>query len=76
MTQDQTLIGILFEENGREVIRYFLEETQADHTLTENATADALNLAGAWEDLSWEETEQAFDHIRHDSQPTLPIDTV
>jgi len=30
LTQNKPFIGILFEENGQEVIRYFSEETQAD----------------------------------------------
>lgn len=72
-TQNQPLIGIPFEENGQEVIRYFSEETQADGALTESTTETALKLAGAWRDLSWEEMEQALDRLRHDSKPTSPI---
>lgn len=71
--QNQPLIGIPFEENGKEVIRYFSEETQADGALTESTTETALKLAGAWRDLSWEEMEQALDRLRHDSKPTSPI---
>ena len=59
-TQNQPLIGIPFEENGKEVIRYFSEETQADHAVADTATKEALKLAGAWSDLSWEEMEQAL----------------
>jgi hypothetical protein len=73
-TQDQPLIGIPFEENGKEVIRYFSEETQADHAIAENATEEALKLAGAWSDISWGEMQQALDHIRHDTKPTPPIE--
>ena len=72
-TQNQPLIGIPFEENGEEVIRYFSEEKEADHALTENATENALKLAGAWKDLSWKDMEQTLDHIRHDSKPTPPM---
>jgi hypothetical protein len=70
----QPLIGIPFEENGREVVRYFSEETQADNAISEDATQTALNLAGAWSDLSWQETEQELDNIRHKSTPTPPIE--
>jgi hypothetical protein len=60
--------------HGKEVIRYFSEEAQADQAKSENATEETLKLAGAWSDLSWEDMEQTLDHIRHDSTPTPPID--
>jgi hypothetical protein len=72
-SQNQPLIGIPFEENGREVIRYFSEEELADKAVSADAAATALRLAGAWSDLPWEEMEQSLDHIRHDSHPTPPI---
>jgi hypothetical protein len=74
LSGNQPLIGIPFEENGQEVVRYFSEETQADKAVSKDATQTALNLAGAWSDLSWEETERALDSIRHESKPTPPID--
>jgi type I restriction enzyme, R subunit len=58
LSGNQPLIGIPFEENGQEVIRYFSEETQADKAISADATQIALNLAGAWSDLSWKETER------------------
>jgi len=73
-TQSQPLIGIPFEENGKEVIRYFSEETQADHAVSSDATKKALELAGAWSDLDGDEMLDALDHIRHDSKPTPPIE--
>lgn len=72
LSGSQPLIGIPFEENGQEVVRYFSEETQADKAVSKDATQTALNLAGAWSDLSWEETERALDRIRHESKPTPP----
>jgi hypothetical protein len=72
-TQNQPLIGIPFEENGKEVIRYFSEEELADQAVAVGAAESALQLAGAWSDLSWEEMEESLDRIRHDSQPTPPI---
>ena len=73
-TQHQPLIGIPFEENGKEVIRYFSEESQAEHAVSNDATEKALQLAGAWSDLDFDEMLDALDHIRHDSKPTPPID--
>ncbi len=75
-TQSQPLIGIPFEENGREIIRYFSEETPADQARHKTTTQDALSLAGAWDDLSWKKTETALSHIRHESEPTPPLDRV
>ena len=34
----------------------------------------ALDLIGAWSDLPWEPMEETLDRIRHESQPTPPID--
>jgi hypothetical protein len=67
LTQNQPLIGIPFEENGQEVVRYFSEEAQADQAVSKDATQQALDLAGAWSDLDWDEMERALDRIRHES---------
>jgi len=69
---NQPLIGIPFEENGKEVVRYFTQEKEVDKVASK--VNDALGLAGAWSDLDWEEMEQALDRIRHESKPTPPID--
>ncbi len=74
LSGNQPLIGIPFEENGKEVVRYFSEETQADKAVSDDATQTALNLAGAWSDLSWEEMEKELDRIRHESKPTPPFE--
>jgi hypothetical protein len=68
------VIGIPFEENGKEIVRYFSEETQTDRAVSDDATQTALDLAGAWSDLSWEETEKELDRIRHESKPTPPLE--
>jgi hypothetical protein len=72
-TQNQPLVGIPFEENGREVIRYFSEEKLADQAVSANEAVTALELAGVWSDLSWDEMEESLDRIRHDTKPTPPI---
>ena len=73
-SQNQPLIGIPFEENGKEVIRYFSEETQADQAVSNDTTRKALEIAGAWRDLDWDEMEKELDRIRHASKPTPPIE--
>jgi hypothetical protein len=67
------LIGIIFEENGQEVVHYFTEEKAADAAVTQSATQKALGVIGAWNDLDWDETVAALDRIRHESKPTPPI---
>jgi hypothetical protein len=50
--QNQPLIGVPFGENGKEVVRSFSEEKQADEAGSADTTQEALNLAGAWSDLN------------------------
>ncbi|MDO8669844.1 MAG: hypothetical protein Q7O66_00225 [Dehalococcoidia bacterium] len=70
---DQPLIGLILKEDSREVVRYFAEETEADAAIPQDATRDALSLAGAWSELSWAEMEKGLDRIRHESPPSPPI---
>ena len=71
---NQPLIGIPFEEKGREVVRYFTEEGAADAAVPQSATQAAFGVIGAWSDLDWDEMVEALDRIRHDSKPTPPIE--
>ena len=32
------------------------------------------SLAGAWRDLAWDDEAEAFDRMRHATQPTPPIE--
>jgi hypothetical protein len=67
------LIGIIVEEKGKEVVRYFTDEKAADAAVSQNATQEGLAVIGAWSDLDWNETVAALDRIRHESEPTPPI---
>jgi hypothetical protein len=69
----QSLIGVMTEVQGREVVRYFTQEQDADRVLVEDTTQAALALAGAWSNLAWDELAQALDRIRHESRPTPPL---
>ena len=69
----QPLIGVIFQEDRQEVVRYFADESEADAALPQDAIQRALGLAGAWSDLDWEEAEAELDRIRHQSRPTPPI---
>ena len=71
---NQPLIGIPFEENGQEVVRYFTDEAAADAVISQSATQAALGVIGAWSDLDWDEAVEELDRIRHESKPTPPIE--
>jgi hypothetical protein len=70
---DQPLLGVPLQEEGHEVVCYFVEEGQADATIPLSATQEALRLAGAWRDLDWDTMEQALYRIRHESPPSSPL---
>ena len=71
---DQPLIGVIVQQNGQEVVRYFADEAAADAALADDVVQDALALAGAWSDLDFDEMLDALERIRHESTPTPPID--
>ncbi len=73
---DRPLIGVVEVEDGREVVRYSADESDAAVAPTAAVVADARALAGAWADLDWEEAVAALDRIRHQSEPTPPIDAL
>ena len=68
------LIGIPFEENGQEAVRYFTKEEEADGAVSVKEIQDAISLAGVWSGLDWDEMVEALDRIRHESKPTPPIE--
>ena len=61
MTQrHQPLIGVIFERDGEEVVRYFSDEQDTDTALPDDTTQDALALAGSWSDLDWNDMEESL----------------
>jgi hypothetical protein len=71
---DHPLIGVFANENGKDITRYFSYEEAADAAANGSSLVAALGVIGAWSDLDWDEMEAALDRIRHESQPTPPID--
>lgn len=51
--REQPLIGVLFQEQDKEVVHYFLEEAEADAASSSGSIRAALGLAGSWSDLIW-----------------------
>ncbi|HLZ21983.1 MAG TPA: hypothetical protein VKQ30_07665 [Ktedonobacterales bacterium] len=74
VSNSQPLIAIPWDDHGRQGTRYFTDEAEADAALGSDVTTDALNLAGAWSDLDFDELVDALDRIRHERTPTPPID--
>lgn len=71
---DQPLIGVPVHVNGREAVRYFANEAEADAALSQSDVDAALSAIGAWGDLDYEATQAALEHIRHETPPTPPIE--
>jgi hypothetical protein len=72
---DRPLIGLLTEEDGRQVVRYFAGDGDADAaTGPDEPLRAALAVIGAWSDLDWDEFSSELDQIRHASLPTPPIE--
>lgn len=64
------LIAVPTEDGG--AIYYTSEEAmRADQT--DETLQRALDLAGAWSDLNWDEAEADLYRIRHESGPSAPF---
>jgi hypothetical protein len=66
---DRPLIGVPAQEDGRDVVRYYTDEGDADAAQTESDTQQALAAIGSWSDLDAEEALEALDRLRHESEP-------
>jgi hypothetical protein len=69
----QPLIGIPFEDEEGEGVVYFAGEPEMDEETRQRSIQVALDLAGAWSHMDWDEMERELDRIRHESKPTPPI---
>ena len=68
----QPLFAVPVVEHGRNVTYYFTDDETADEVLPP-ATQAALNAIGAWSHLDWDEVYESLDRIRHESDPTPPL---
>jgi len=68
--RDQPVVATPLIENGREVVHYAVDTK----THTSARRPGSVQDAGVWSDLDWDETVEALDRIRHESQPTPPIE--
>jgi len=68
------LIGVLIADNDREVVEYFTDEEAAEAATSPTGVQRALRLLGAWQDIDADDALEQLDRIRHESEPTPPID--
>jgi len=73
--RDEPVVATPLIENGREVVHYTVEFEMVTSATRPGSVRDALDLAGVWGDHDWDETVDALDRIRHESQPTPPIES-
>ncbi|MGI8688136.1 MAG: hypothetical protein ACR2M3_06110 [Thermomicrobiales bacterium] len=66
----ESLIAIPTEDGGT---IYYTSEEAARADLTDETLQRALDLAGAWSDLDWDEAEAELYRIRHESEPSAPF---
>ena len=71
---DRPLVGVPGRENGREVVRYFVDDPVAPAALPPDVLRRARAAIGSWGGMDWGETKAALDRIRHESEPPPPID--
>ena len=71
---EQPLIAVPLEEDGRDIVRYFTDEERAADAARSRSGRRAVDLAGVWSDLDWDEMADALDRIRHESKPTPPFE--
>jgi hypothetical protein len=67
---EEPLIAAPTEDGGT---IYYTSEEAARADLTDETLQRALDLAGAWSDLDWDEAMDELDRIRHASKPSAPF---
>ena len=70
--RDEPIYAIPIMIDGQE--RELLITASAYEASFPESVGRALELAGAWSDLDWDEMAESLDRIRHESTPTPPID--
>lgn len=71
---EQALVGVPATENGRDVTHFFAEGAVDARVNADETLKRALAAIGSWRDLDWDETIDALDRIRHESEPTPRIE--
>ena len=72
--RDQPLIGIPVRLGDEDLIQYFTDEEDAQAATTPASVRRALAVLGSWSDIDSDDALDQLDRIRHESEPTPPID--
>lgn len=70
----QPLVGLIVNDHGRDVAHYFVESSWKGRKNMPGEDPEALPFIGAWSDLDWETMEDELHRIRHQGEPTPPIE--
>jgi len=70
----EPIFALPIREHGRLGTRIVVGEEALEAARAEVALEEALALAGAWDDLDFDEMMDDFERIRHASPPSPPID--
>jgi len=70
---DQPLIAVVVEENGGDVIKYFVADEEADAYVKATQRGSVESLAGAWSHMDEDDVLDSLERIRHESRPTPPL---
>ncbi len=70
---DPPVVAIPLVESDREIVRFVMEDPEMSPV--PGSVQNALDRAGTWSGLDWNETIETLDRIRHDSRPTPPIES-
>lgn len=72
----EPVVAIPGTENGREGVYYGVDGAEYRQSPHPMSVQDALDLAGAWSDIDWDEAVDTLDRIRHESKPTPPVELI
>jgi hypothetical protein len=66
---DAPLNGLFASTLDEPAVLYFADEAIADGAVAHEAVRDVLLLAGAWDDLSWDDIGAGLNRIRRECGP-------
>ena len=72
--RDAPLFSVVERVGDEEVVRYFTYESAREPAVIATSVQDALATLGAWGDLDWDAAFDELDRIRHESQPSPPVE--
>lgn len=70
----EALVGVPDAENGEPITRVYVRNLRSPGRPNAETLALALSAICAWKELDWEFTLAELDRIRHESEPTPPLD--